>query len=191
MAIKLSRDMRGRAGEHFVAGELNRRGAYASPWAGNLPDIDIVAMNADREKAVFIQVKTKGSFETWHGDYRLAWELPKEKDIACLYWKMCNDSEHAADGRQRVNLKGYLPRQSSDTHFWVFVKVEDPPKEVSYWVVPDEKVRETVRNEVEKGLSKTGHRPRNPRSTHYGFIEKHLSEYQGKWSLLGLGLADD
>ena len=60
--LRLSPDMRGRAGEHFVAAELNRRGAYASPWAGNLPGIDIVAMNAEQDARAYIQVKTKGGF---------------------------------------------------------------------------------------------------------------------------------
>lgn len=32
-----------RAGEHFVAAELHRRGAYAVTFAGNMPDIDILA----------------------------------------------------------------------------------------------------------------------------------------------------
>ncbi len=38
----------GRAGEHYVAAELNRRGAYASPFSGNVPGIDIVATDAKR-----------------------------------------------------------------------------------------------------------------------------------------------
>ena len=33
-----------------MAAELNRRGVYASPWAGNLPGIDIVAMDGAKEK---------------------------------------------------------------------------------------------------------------------------------------------
>ena len=37
-----------RAGEHFVAAELNKRGAYAVTFAGNMPKIDLLACNADQ-----------------------------------------------------------------------------------------------------------------------------------------------
>ncbi len=56
----------GRAGEHFVVGELNKRGAFAVPFAGNMPKIDILACNSDESKAVYIQVKTKRGGKTWH-----------------------------------------------------------------------------------------------------------------------------
>ena len=46
----------GRAGEHYVAAELNRRGAYASPFSGNVPGIDIVATDQDRQQMAYIQV---------------------------------------------------------------------------------------------------------------------------------------
>ncbi len=54
-----------RAGEYFVAAELNRRGAYAVTFAGNMPKIDIVASNVKRTREVTIQVKTRRS-GSWH-----------------------------------------------------------------------------------------------------------------------------
>ena len=42
LMTKPNTDMVAGAGEHYVAAEINWRGAYASPWSGNLPDIDIV-----------------------------------------------------------------------------------------------------------------------------------------------------
>ncbi len=55
-----------RAGEHLVAAELHRRGAYAVTFAGNMPRIDILASNVDQTRTVMIQVKTKrtGSWQT-------------------------------------------------------------------------------------------------------------------------------
>ena len=50
-----------RAGEYYVAAELNRRGAYAVTFTGNMPDIDVMASNADRTRTVNIQVKAKRS----------------------------------------------------------------------------------------------------------------------------------
>jgi hypothetical protein len=53
-----------RAGEHFVAAELHRRGAYAVTFAGNMPRIDILATNTDQTRTAAIQVKTMTA-RTW------------------------------------------------------------------------------------------------------------------------------
>ena len=53
------------AGEYFVAAELNRRGAYAVTFAGNMPKIDIIGSNVSRTREVNIQVKTRRS-GSWH-----------------------------------------------------------------------------------------------------------------------------
>jgi hypothetical protein len=53
-----------RAGEHFVAAELHRRGAYAVTFAGNMPRIDILATNTEQTHTAAIQVKTMTA-RTW------------------------------------------------------------------------------------------------------------------------------
>jgi hypothetical protein len=53
-----------RAGEHYLASEIHRRGGYASTFAGNMPDIDILACDSERTRVVTIQVKTKRA-RTW------------------------------------------------------------------------------------------------------------------------------
>jgi len=54
-----------RAGEHYVAAELNRRGAYAVTFAGNMPKIDILASDINQTRTVSIQVKTRRT-GSWH-----------------------------------------------------------------------------------------------------------------------------
>lgn len=56
----------GRAGEYFVVAELNKRGAFAVPFAGNMPKIDLIACNHDQSRTIHIQVKTKRGGRTWH-----------------------------------------------------------------------------------------------------------------------------
>jgi hypothetical protein len=58
-----------RSGEHFVAAELHRRGAYAVTFAGNMPEIDILASDVGQNRTVAIQVKTKRS-GTWQTTLR-------------------------------------------------------------------------------------------------------------------------
>lgn len=63
--MKLNTQQVGRAGEHFVAAELHRRGAYAATFSGNMPNIDILASDVKQGRTVSIQVKTKTT-GTWH-----------------------------------------------------------------------------------------------------------------------------
>ncbi|WP_287158202.1 hypothetical protein [Chloroflexus sp.] len=55
-----------RAGEYFVVAELNKRGAFAVPFAGNMPNIDIIACDSQETRTVYIQVKTKRGGKNWH-----------------------------------------------------------------------------------------------------------------------------
>jgi hypothetical protein len=73
--IKPIRQQVARAGEHFVAAELHRRGAYAVTFAGNMPRIDILASNAEQTRTVMIEVKTKRS-GTWQASTRAG--IPRE-----------------------------------------------------------------------------------------------------------------
>ncbi|MBT7094355.1 MAG: hypothetical protein HN936_14000 [Bacteroidetes bacterium] len=58
MATGARNQQTGRAGEYYVAAELNRRGAYAVTFTGNMPKVDVMASSTDRTRTVFIQVKT-------------------------------------------------------------------------------------------------------------------------------------
>ena len=63
----------GRAGELFVAAELNRRGALASLYLTNTPRVDVVASSPDGKRIVNIQVKTKGPRSpSWQWDLNKA-----------------------------------------------------------------------------------------------------------------------
>jgi hypothetical protein len=55
-----------RAGEYFVAAELNKRGAFAVPVARNMPKIDIIACNSEGSRTIHIQVVTKRGKTNWH-----------------------------------------------------------------------------------------------------------------------------
>lgn len=55
-----------RAGEHFVVAELNKRGAFAVNFAGNMPRIDLIACDDTQSRTIHIQVKTKRGGRSWH-----------------------------------------------------------------------------------------------------------------------------
>ena len=45
---------------------MNKRGASAVTFAGNMPKIDVIACNQDQSRTVHIQVKTKRGGRNWH-----------------------------------------------------------------------------------------------------------------------------
>ena len=55
MATGLSTKLTGQIGEHLVVAELGRRTIIATPFSGNVPDIDVVAYA--NKKSTHIQVK--------------------------------------------------------------------------------------------------------------------------------------
>jgi|WetSurMetagenome_2_1015567.scaffolds.fasta_scaffold599774_1 hypothetical protein len=67
MATGLSSKLTGQVGEHLVTAELGRRGIVATPFSGNVPDIDILA-HANGVTG-HIQVKAKNQ-DSWQFDIR-------------------------------------------------------------------------------------------------------------------------
>lgn len=68
--MRLSTSILGAAGEHFVMGELLRRGLIAARAPEGVPNFDIVITDLEGERLAAIQVKTrrdfKGGDKGWH-----------------------------------------------------------------------------------------------------------------------------
>ena len=96
--MKLTNQQVGRAGEHFVAAELHRRGAYAVTFSGNMPEIDILASDVARTRTVSIQVKTKtaGAWQTSVKRGRRRRKSPDETDF-WVFVDLGKDSEPRPD----------------------------------------------------------------------------------------------
>ena len=75
MATGAGMQQTGQAGEHYVAAELCRRGAYAVTFIGNIPNFDIIASSREQTKAVQIQVKTNGRPRSKPNDEIRFWVL--------------------------------------------------------------------------------------------------------------------
>lgn len=173
-----STDRIGRAGEHYVAAELNRRGAYASPFSGNVPEIDILATDDSGERVAHIQVKTKRA-GNWHMGLRHGWSnitlYGCPKDDSCS--KECTP-----------NLCD--PIKGKENHYWVFVALQTDGGP-NYHVVPDEKVRSLLRENHTDYLDRNcgQRRGKNHDSMHFIFRDSDLSPWKNKWEQLGLGLS--
>ena len=173
-------DTIGRAGEHYVAAELNRRGAYASPFSGNLPGIDIVATNYDKTSMVYIQVKTKREeSKNWQVGLQTGWAQISP-------YKRCRENGKCSK-KCIPDLKEPIPGKPD--HYWIFVSLKDGGQE--YYIVPDEEVRSRLVREFHLAYlcKHGGQRPgKKHNSLHHSFQDKHLKEWKDKWDSLGLGL---
>lgn len=144
-----------RAGEYFVAGELSKRGAYATPFAGNMPGIDLVAFNKARSRTVFIDVKARSP----------------ERSVG---WQTSIVEERPA-------------KQRNELLFAIFVDLGDADSPTRYWVVPTGWLRNEIYENYHAWLSRHGgQRPRNPSSKHHLIKESRLTEWIGRWDILGV-----
>ncbi len=144
-----------RAGEHFVAAELNKRGAYAVTFAGNMPKIDLLACNSDQSRTIQIQVKTKRGGRSWHSSI-----------VDCMALE--------APSNPTDVMK-----------FWVFVDLGENNAAPRYWIAPDWWMRNDIYRVHQEYLGRHGgSRAKNPDSKHHSIEEKRLSEWRGKWEIL-------
>jgi hypothetical protein len=145
-----------RAGEHFVAAELNRRGAYAVTFAGNMPKIDIIACNQDQSRTVHIQVKSKHS-RTWQTSIVGAEEMVEPSDplAETVFWVFVD-----------------LGNLDAPPRYWIVP---------SWWIRNN--IYQTHNAYLARH---GGTRARNPNSKHHAIDERRVAAWEAKWEVLGI-----
>src|SRR5713226_3994260 len=80
--IELGRGLRNQmtqqAGEHFVAAEVNRRGAVATAFSGNALGIDIIAFDGTRSREVYTRLLDRAALLGPKHDLRPQTRLAQE-----------------------------------------------------------------------------------------------------------------
>ena len=176
---RLPTDTTGRAGEHYVAAELNRHGVYATPFSGNVPGIDIIATDVDRKRMVYIQVKTRRWKGNWHSHLKHGW--------AEITLRGC-----PKNGTCSIDCTPQLEQRipGKPDHYWVFVTLLQEGGQ-RYYVVPDDHVRaELIRNGHLAYLArKGGQRPgKDHDNLHRSFSQQEVQEWENRWDLLNVGM---
>ncbi len=145
-----------RAGENFVAAELNKRGAYAVTFAGNMPKIDIIACNQNQSRTVHIQVKTKRT-GTWHASIVDAHEMiePSDPLAETVFWVFVD-----------------LGKVDEAPRYWI----------VPSWWIRNNIYKVHSAYLARHG----GTRARNPNSKHHSIDEMRLAIWHEKWKVLGI-----
>ncbi len=148
-------------GEHLVVVELGKRGLFATPFSGNVPEFDLVTVRDDG-CAVVIQVKTIRT---------RSWQLNADRFL---------DIARKAD---RQVVKGKRPAQYPEL-VWVLVRVhDDGPAE--FFVLRQEDIGELIYQHYSDYLRKHGgRRPRNPKSTHTAIWLREVEKFRDNWGLI-------
>lgn len=142
-------------GEHLVVAELGRRGILATPFAGNVPEIDLLASDLSGH-SLPIQVKAING--------------PSWQFRATRFLKI------AFEGDRQV-VKGKKRLANPDLHCVFVLLRSDAPDE--FYIFPLRVLQDHF-HKTYKGRV----RPRNPRSVHCAVWPKDLSAHRDKWELI-------
>ena len=142
-------------GEHTVVAELGRREIIATPFAGNVPDYDIVAADL-YGNSMMIQVKAING-PSWQ--FNITSFLDIEMDGKCQVVK----------GKKKLNNPDLI---------CVFVLIKEK-KENEFYIF---KMKD-LQNHFYKNY-KGGVRPKNPESMHCAIFPKDIIKYKDKWNLI-------
>jgi hypothetical protein len=133
LATGLSTQLTGKIGEHIVAAELARRGIVATPFSGNVPDIDILAYANGIAHPIQVKAINKDS---WQFDIRKFLNvevMPKgqiykgkralNRKIICVFVAL---GEKTGDEEYYIFRLGWL-QDYFDTNF----KPRKPPRNIN------------------------------------------------------------
>jgi len=151
----------GQIGEHLVVAELGRLGVIATSFAGNVPDIDVLAYANGKSVPIQVKAQRKGDMST---DGKKYLEMRFDGDTQII------DGKSDEIDRDLIFVLVKIGKRSGDDEFFVF----------NQGVVQD-----LVFRGYSEFLKKHGGvRPRNPKTTHCSYYIKDLANYKDNWDLI-------
>tara|TARA_R110002073_G_scaffold232982_2_gene394092 strand:+ start:339 stop:836 length:498 start_codon:yes stop_codon:yes gene_type:complete len=161
MQKNFTTQLAGQIGENLVVAELGRRGIVATTFAGNVPEIDILAYR--NGKSLPVQVKSWRS-GTLHFD--------AAKFLAIRF-----------EGNVQIVEGPLVPPDPNLT--FIFVRIGEALKSDRFFMVPLHTLQSIMeRNHTEYLRKHGGVRPKNPMSTHTAVRLVDIVEYEGCWDLI-------
>ena len=157
----------GQIGESLVVAELGRRGIVATSFAGNVPDIDLLAYKDG--SSIHLQIKSVRtgsiSFDAkrfllidFDGDRQIVREPDPDIDGDLIY---------------------------------VFVSIGNAAGEDRFFILEQRQIQQMVNGNHVAWLGKHGGiRPKNPQSTHTAVHLAQLADFEGNWALIERHLSD-
>jgi hypothetical protein len=151
----------GQIGEHLVVAELGRLGIIATSFAGNVPDIDVLAYANGNSVPIQVKAQRAGAISV---DAKKYLNLQFDGEVQIISGK--------SDSIDRALI-------------FVLVKVGARSGEDEFYIFDQGTVQDLVFEGHSRFLKKhCGIRPRNPKSTHCSYYISDLLEYKNNWKLI-------
>lgn len=158
---RFSNRLAGQVGESLVVAELGRRGVVATSFAGNVPDIDVLAFRDGKTVAVQVKAWKTGSI---HFDAAQWLEIEFE------------------GSRQNIIKRRFL---RDPNLIYVFVRIAEVTGGDEFFVTDAQTLQALVETNHSAFLARHGGvRPRNPASTHTAIHQRDIEAYRDNWSLI-------
>lgn len=165
MAQNFSNQLSGQIGESLVVAELGRREIVATAFAGNVPDIDLLAYK--NGKTLALQVKS--------------WRSGSVSFDATRFLEITIE-----DKQQSVN--GFV-EGIDESLIFVFVKLGKALGEDKFYVLMQKDLAQIVKSNYVSFLHKhNGVRPKNYETTHCSVSEQDLNEFRDNWCIISNAL---
>lgn len=151
----------GQIGESLVVAELGRRGIVATAFAGNVPDIDLLAYRDGRTIALQVKSVRSGS---------VSFDAKRFVTI-----------EFEGD---RQTIIGPAPALDAALIF-VFVSIGQGMGDDRFFIIEQDALQSIVHANHTAWLARHGGiRPKNPQSTHTAVSLAQLDQYRDNWELI-------
>lgn len=161
MNKKFKNQLTGQIGESLVVAELGRREIVATSFAGNVPDIDILAYKNGRTAHIQVKaIRTSGI------------SLDAKRFM------------HISFEGDRQIINGPDDMMDRDLLF-VFVSIGSKLGEDKFHILTQGDLQDMIIEGHSSYLAKHGGvRPKNPSSTHVGLSVGALADFEDNWSLI-------
>jgi hypothetical protein len=161
VARSFKTQLAGQIGESLVVAELGRRGIVATSFAGNVPDIDLLAYA--NHISCHLQVKS------WRN--------------GSVQFDAKRFLEITFDGTRQII--GKIVEQMDDDLIFVFVKIGEIAGADRFFLLRQSDLQSIIVANYGAWLGKhDGIRPRNPLTTHSAVQEDQLAPFEGNWALI-------
>ncbi len=147
-------------GEHLVVAELGRRGILATPFAGNVPDIDLLIYANGRSLPIQVKTRAEGDLTAKATKY-LDIQFQGDKQII----------------KGKINIERSL--------IFVLVKTGAELGDAIFYIYEQGVAQDLIFKGYSAFLKKHNDvRPRNKKSTHAAYHIKDLYKYKDNWTLI-------
>ena len=166
MVKNYSAKLSGQIGENLVVAELGRRGIVATAFAGNVPEIDLLAYKDGKSIPIQIKSLKSGSVRTKANSYlKIAFDGQIQKIL----------------GRRKDINRDLI---------FVIIKIGQQLGDDIFYVCKQGTIQDLVFREHCAFLEKNGGiRPRNPSSYDCSVHLENLEDFKGKWELIDEALS--